>query len=233
MEEMVVTGIKYVHIAAGATALVIAPCAMVASKGGDYHRLWGKIFFYAMGVVALSAIVLAIIGFNLFLGVLAVFSFHLVASGYRALYRKRLHEGQKPKKADVLLQGTAGVVNGGLVIWGVVHILLGHRSTMSMLCVLFGTIGGFMVWRNLQRFYKRSHDKHEWLYAHLGGFLGGYIATVSAFSVVNLDFIKPLWLQWSWPTLVGVPLIFLWSRYYKGRLTKGRRARSILDIRIK
>ena len=93
MEELLVSLVRYLHIATAATALVIAPCAMIANKGGDYHRLWGKIYFYAMAVVALTALVLAIYGLNLFLGVLALFSFHLVASGYRALYHKRVHEG--------------------------------------------------------------------------------------------------------------------------------------------
>jgi len=233
MEELFVSLVRYLHIATAAMALIIAPFAMIATKGGDYHRLWGKIYFYAMAVVALTALVLAVYGLNLFLGVLALFSFHLVASGYRALYHKRVHEGQKPQQADLLLQGGAGVVNGGLFIWGVVHLLLGHRGAMPMLFIVFGAIGGFMVWRNVQRFYKRSIDKHEWLFAHMSGFLGGYIATLSAFSVTNMDFIRPPWLQWLWPTFVGVPLIILWTRYYKQRLTKGRRARNIMDIRIK
>ncbi|MCB0771602.1 MAG: hypothetical protein KDC00_14475, partial [Flavobacteriales bacterium] len=101
------------------------------------------------------------------------------------------------------------------------------------LFLVFGTIGSLMVWRNMQRFYKRSHDKHEWLYAHMAGFLGGYIATVSAFSVVNMEFITPAWMQWLWPTFIGVPVIVLWSRYYKKRLTRGRRARNVFDVRIR
>lgn len=233
MEELIVALVRYLHIACGATAIVIAPLAMVAAKGGDRHRLWGKIFFYAMALVALTALVLAIYGQNLFLGLLALFSFHLVASGYRALYHKRVHEGQKPSQADLLLQGGAGVINGGFFTWGVVHLLLGHRGAMPIVFIVFGSIGGLMVWRNMQRFYKRTHDKHEWLYAHMGGFLGGYIATLTAFSVTNMEFIRPSILQWLWPSLIGVPLIILWTRYYKQRLTKGRRARSIMDIRIK
>ncbi|MEZ4740495.1 MAG: hypothetical protein R2818_14325 [Flavobacteriales bacterium] len=87
-----------------------------------------------------------------------------------------------------------------------------------------------MVWRNMQRFYKRSHDKHEWLFDHMTGFLGGYIATVSAFSAVNMEFITPVWLQELYFTIMGVPLIVLWTRYYKKRLTRGRRARDVFDV---
>jgi hypothetical protein len=62
--------------------------------------------------------------------------------------------------------------------------------------------------------------------------MGGYVATVSAFSAVNMDMIRPMWLQWLWPTIVGTPLIVLWVRHYKQKLASGRRLRNDLDIRI-
>ena len=33
------------HVAAGFTALVMAPLAMMTQKGGSQHRRWGKIYF--------------------------------------------------------------------------------------------------------------------------------------------------------------------------------------------
>ncbi|HNU56718.1 MAG TPA: DUF2306 domain-containing protein [Flavobacteriales bacterium] len=232
MEESILAGFRWVHIASGFVALFVAPIAMAVRKGGDAHRLWGKVFFYGMVLVALTAIIMGIWQNKMFLAMMAVLSFHMAASGYRALYHKRLHAGQKPGTSDLVLQGTAGVVNGGLFIWGFVNILLGNKGVGTMLFIAFGLIGSFMVWRNLQRFYKHHHEKHEWLFAHMAGFLGGYIATVSAFSAVNMAFIKPVWLQWLWPTIVGVPLIILWSRYYRKRLSRGRRARDVVEIRI-
>jgi len=233
MEEQVISAFRWVHIMAGFTALFVAPVAMVVRKGGDAHRLWGKIFFYSMAVVAITAIVVGVWRDNMFLAMLAVLSFHLVASGYRSLYHKRLHEGQRPSTMDVVVQGTAGFVNGGLFIWGMVNMMLGNRGSGTMLFLAFGLIGSLLVWRNLQRFYKRSNEKHEWLYAHMGNFLGGYIATVSAFSAVNFTFIKPVALQWLWPTIVGTPLIILWTRYYRKKLSRGRRARDVVEVRIK
>lgn len=232
MEELIIRGLRMTHIAAGFIALGVAPLAMVVRKGGDAHRRWGKVFFYAMAVVAATAVVLGIIRPNVFLTLVAVFSFHMVATGYRSLYHKRLHQGQKPDKWDIVLQAIAGVVNGGLFIWGIVNYMLGHRGSGTLVYVVFGLIGSLMVWRNIQRFYKQNHDKHEWLFAHMTGFLGGYIATVSAFSAVNMEFIKPVWLQWLWPTLVGSPLIFLWVRHYKQKFGRGKRARDVVEMRI-
>ncbi|HMC97262.1 MAG TPA: hypothetical protein VKG92_06405, partial [Flavobacteriales bacterium] len=167
------------------------------------------------------------------MAMVALFSFHMIASGYRALYLKRLHEGQRPERLDYVIQGSAAVINGGLFLWGAINLLMGQRNSGTIIFFTFGTIGLLMVFLNIQRFYKRSHDKREWLYAHMSGFLGGYIATVSAFSAVNLPMIKPLWLQWLWPTIFGAPLIAIWTRYYRGKFSKGRRTRDLFDVRIR
>lgn len=220
------------HALAGFLALVVAPLAMVARKGGDWHRRWGKAFFYSMAVVAATAIAMGVLTNNWLMAMVAVFSMQMVASGYRALYLKRLHEGQRPGMPDKVIMGAAILVNGGLFMWGLIHLLLGHKQSGPMIFLVFGCIGLLFVWRDYQRFYKTSHDKREWLYAHMAGFLGGYIATVSAFSAVNLGMIKPMWLQWLWPTVLGAPLIFVWTAYYRKKFTAGRRSRDLFDIRI-
>lgn len=230
----IIPWIKRTHIIAGSLALVVAPLAMIVHKGGDWHRRWGRSFFWGMAVVCLTAIVMGISAPKSFwLALVAVFSFHMTASGYRSLYLKKLHQGLKPARTDLLLHGIAGVMNGGLLIWGLSHLMLGVRNTQSTLFTVFGLIGMSMVIIGFRRFFKRQHDKREWLYGHMVGFLGGYIATVSAFSAVNLTMIRPVWLQWLWPTLLGTPLIVLWIAYYKRQFAKGRRVRQMADVRIR
>lgn len=223
------------HITAGGVSLFVAPLAMLVKKGGDWHRRWGRIFFWGMAVVCVTAIVMGINHYHtsVWLALVAVFSFHMVASGYRSLYLKKLHQGQKPARVDLVLHGVAGLMNGGLLIWGLAHLLLGRKSYDVLLFIVFGLIGTFMVVSNLLRFYRRKNDKREWLYGHMTGFLGGYIATVSAFSAVNLNMIRPVWLQWLWPTLIGAPLIAWWVRSYKKRFANGERMRNLADIRIR
>ncbi|MBL0044630.1 MAG: hypothetical protein IPP33_09610 [Flavobacteriales bacterium] len=63
----------------------------------------------------------------------------------------------------------------------------------------FGFIGMGMVAMNFGKFFKRKHDKREWFFGHITGMLGGYIATVSAFSAVNFGNWfpwMPAWLVW-------------------------------------
>ncbi len=234
MDEFLIPWILRLHAAAGTIALGVAPIAMVVHKGGLWHRRWGKIYFYSMVVVCSTAIFLAIAHpQNFWLALVAVFSFHLVASGYRSLYLKKLHEGLKPAAIDLWLHGTAGVINGGLLIWGISHLLMGQKDAKAILFSVFGLIGSVMVFTNIQRFYNRKHDKREWFFGHISGMLGGYIATVSAFSAVNLTMIKPIWLQWLWPTLIGAPLIALWSAHYRKRFAKGTRVRDIAEVTIR
>ena len=221
------------HITAGGLALIVAPMAMVTHKGGDWHRRWGKIFFYGMIVVCATAIVLGILPpKNFWLVLVAVFSFYLVASGYRSLYLKQLHKGLRPVRIDLTLHGIAAVVNGGLLIWGLAHLILGSFNSQAVLFTVFGLVGTLMVVNGIMKFYRRRHDKREWLYGHMGGFLGGYIVTLSAFSIVNLTMIQPTWLKWLWPVLVGVPLVFLWIWWLRRRFAKGERLRDFADVRI-
>ncbi|MBK8581090.1 MAG: hypothetical protein LKM36_08840 [Flavobacteriales bacterium] len=234
IETTLVPWLLGIHATAGGIALVVAPLAMMTHKGGDWHRRWGKVFFYGMIVVCATAITLGILHpKNFWLALVAVFSFYLVASGYRSLYLKKLHKGIRPAKMDIALQGIAGLVNGSLLIWGLAHLILGTVNTQAILFTVFGLIGTLMVVSGIMKFYRQRHDKREWMYGHIGGFLGGYIATVSAFSAVNLTMIKPIWLQWLWPTIIGVPLIFLTIWRLKRRFVKGERLRSFADVRIK
>src|SRR5207245_25025 len=55
-----ITTLRVIHISAGMLALGLAPVAMLTVKGGQAHRRWGKIYFWAMAVVASTAVILAL-----------------------------------------------------------------------------------------------------------------------------------------------------------------------------
>jgi len=95
METLIVT-LRWIHIVAGMLALGLAPAAMLTVKGGRAHRRWGKIYFWSMAVVAATAVSLGLWRPKIFLALLAVFSFYLAFSAYRALFRKRPAPGKGP-----------------------------------------------------------------------------------------------------------------------------------------
>jgi hypothetical protein len=80
--------------------------------------------------------------------------------------------------------------------------------------VIFGALGIVLAGQDVQSFLRPPTAKHAWWFGHMGKMLGAYIATVSAFSVVNFAFLPPL-IRWLWPTAIGVPGIFIWISYYR------------------
>ena len=57
------------------------------------HRLWGKIYFWCMAVVACSALILSVYLPIVFLALVAIFSFYAAFSAYRVLGQKAAWKG--------------------------------------------------------------------------------------------------------------------------------------------
>jgi hypothetical protein len=215
---VVIQAFRWTHIAAGFTAFFIAPVPLLTAKGGNTHRRWGLIYFWAMAVVAITAMVLALWLPIVFLAFIAVFSFYFAFRGYRVLYRKRPLQGQGPKAIDwaaavLALLGSAALIVLGIVRPGQVWVRL------SVVAIVFGVIGVAFAASDIWEFLHPPADKNFWWYAHLGGMIASYIAAVSAFSVVNFHFLPPT-VRWLWPSAIGVPGIFLWTSYYKRKFAR-------------
>ncbi|MBX2954798.1 MAG: hypothetical protein KF846_01485 [Cyclobacteriaceae bacterium] len=221
--------LTFSHIFAGVISLVVAPLAMVVHKGGTAHRLWGKVFFWCMTWICFSAIILSTLKWIPFLLLIAVFSYYSVFIGYRSLYRKQLHQGKGVTWYDWMAGVVAGIFNTGFFVWGMYLVVKGHTS-LGLLASGFGFGGMLVVWSELQRYIKPPPDKFDWLYSHMGNMLGGFIASVTAFSTQVMTFL-PGMMQWIWPSLVGVPLIIFWIRTYRKKLEKGSRLAGLLEIR--
>lgn len=202
--------LRAVHIFFGMTALLGAPGAMAAIKGSLWHRRFGKLYFWSMASVAATAIVMTQIKPNLFLLMVALFSFYLAFSGYRALYHKR------PQDRAAILDWTdlglmaAGSI--GLLIWGALKLRIGAD---------LGGSPSYSGWSAAR--WRLTICGNSWClppidapgcHRHMTGMLGAYIATVSAFSVVNFQFLPPL-VRWLWPTALGLPAIVIWVTGYR------------------
>jgi uncharacterized membrane protein len=215
--DTIASGVLGLHIVTGYIALVVAPGAMLTQKGGLWHRRWGKIYFWAMAGVALTAVLLSLYRPNLFLLLLAVFSFYQAFSGYRVLSWKLPHRGQRATSWDwaaaaLTLMGSAALVVHGLIRWSA-------GSTFFVVPAIFGVLGIALASRDLHSFLHPPASKHAWWFAHMGKMLGAYIATVSAFSVVNFAFLPPI-IRWLWPTAIGLPGIFVWISYYRRKFNR-------------
>jgi uncharacterized membrane protein len=203
-----------VHIFFGGIALFVAPAAMLTRKGGLWHRRWGKVFFWSMTVVAATAVVMSLIRSGLFFLLVALFSFYLAFTGYRVLSRKTPR--QRAGKADwlaatMMLAGSATLIGYG--------IYLTLTSSFGTVAMVFGAIGIFLAAADVRAFLNQPKDKQAWWYTHMTRMLAAYIATVTAFSVVNFHFLPPV-ARWLWATVVGTIGIVIWTRYYKKKFNR-------------
>ena len=198
-----------IHILFGGVALFVAPGAMLTRKGGPWHRRWGKIYFWSMAVVALSATILSLLRPGLFLLLVAVFSFYLAFTGYRVLYHKTPQQpatGLDWGATVLMLLGGVGLAGYG------VHLL--RTSSFGAVAIVFGGIGLLLAASDARAFLHPPDDKRAWWFTHMTRMLAAYIATVTAFSAVNFQFLPPL-PRWLWPTAVGGAGIVAWTRHYR------------------
>ena len=212
------TGVLYLHILAGFVGFFVAPAALAVRKGGVAHRRWGRVFFWSMMVAGSSSLLLA--GLKLafvpitpanagglkFLFLTGLFTLYLAGFGYRSLYLKKLGRGQHPALSDWLTVSAGLPVFGFFVWYGVQH--------GAVPAVVFGAIGVMTAGRQLWSYLRPAPPApQQWLRNHISGFMGAYIAAVSAFSATSLHFIPWPW-NFLWPTILGVPYLLWAQRHY-------------------
>ena len=200
------------HIVAGSLALAIAPLAMIARKGGTWHRRWGTIFVIAMATVSVTALGLGPYFHDLFLVAVGVLSGFLVFGAWRAA---RAHDRVAP--VDVIAAAVVLVAGCALLVLAMLQ-----HSAFAAVLMMFGAIAVFLGARDLYRL-SRPAPRKAWMYRHLTLILAAYIAAVTAFSAVNLQML-PLVARWTWPTVIGTILITWANVHYR----KPKRPRDVL-----
>ena len=203
-----------IHIAAGAGAFLLAPVALATAKGGKQHKRWGMVYLWCMGIVAATALPLAIFAPVLFLALVAVFSFYAAFAGYRVLRLKDLARGGSAEPID-WIAGIVTFCSSALLAW-LSWFYPDKMRVIPIVGVAFGFLGMRIASTQLISFVRKPTEKMFWWYSHLGNFIGSYIAAWSAFSAVTLSRVfGNQWYVWLWPSIVGVPAIVLTTIYYK------------------
>lgn len=201
-----------IHIATGMIALLAGILAIIFKKGDKNHRMSGKIYFWCIMAVSVTALVLSVSKQITFLTLIAIFSFYLSYSGYRVLYLKK-----KPAGITDWIMAIILALNGLYMTGTGSYALIQGTGTLNPVLILFGTACLGISFTDIKRFTRKiPRVKNEWLYKHMGMMLGSYIATFTAFMVVNVQ-TNPAWAAWLLPTIIGSPLITVWIRYYKNR----------------
>lgn len=211
--------LKPIHILAGSLTLVSGLIAITSKKGQTLHRLSGKIFFWSMTVTTLLGLNAGIFrpNYQIFIPI-AIISFYQAASGYRILFIKTLHKGQKPKIVDWTL-------TIGMLLTSFVFIILGitNLSTdifYSIVLFSFSTIGLYCTSVDIYNYVKKPKNNFYWLFIHIFRMSHGFIAALTAFLVNNSKLFPflPQVLLLIIPIAIGQPIIS-WSIWNYNRRT--------------
>ncbi len=211
------------HVLAGVLTLITGPIAIFAnSKRTRLHIISGKIFFFAMNYVCISAIV----GyfrhseqvFYIFLLGISILVYANIFRGVRAI---QIMKGSTVKRFDFIYTTILGL----FAVWMIgmaAKSYISHPSEVAIpvLFTVFG-IGSLMsVKENLQKFlHPENVSKMEWLHFHVGTMLGAFTASTTAFTVNSAHFL-PWYIQWFGPTLLILPLQIYWKRRLLGQNKK-------------
>ena len=193
------------HIFAGFCALTAALVALATPKGQPWHIYSGRIFFWGMLLIFVTAIPMTFLRPNLFLFLIAIFSFYQALSGWRTAKNR----SGVPSPFDWAAAGVMTLAGAGMLIVGTVMVL--SSNTLGIVLLVFGSLGGAFGVQDLRTFRANPVTGKKRIAAHLTRMLGGTIATVTAFIVTNFTF-SPAFVLWLAPSVVLVPLIIYWNR---------------------
>ena len=228
-----ITPILALHIAAGSIALAFMWIPMFAPKGARLHRRSGWVFVTAMAVVSVTALLLASARVifdprpeardaGLFLLVVAVLTGTSVSSGVRVLRYKR-RQGRQRGWWDLGLAVLLTTVSSGLAAYA-----MWRAQPLFMAFAALGITNGI---GELRYWLRSPSTPMHWWFQHMSGMLGGCVAAITAF-LVNTSNNVGMWplAAWLGPSLIGIPVIAVWTRYYKHRFSGAQQNFGIFDV---
>ena len=197
------------HIFAGCISLIAAVFAVVSSKGKQAHILAGRTYFWGMAVIFLTAIPMSISSSNVFLFLIAIFSFYLAYAGMR-FARNRAGTANLFDWVAVGL-----MVFSGLAMWFLALVYFMNNNSQYITLTVFGFIAISLGYMDFRSYRNKSAIGKQRIARHLTNMLAGTIAVITAVLVTNLS-IEPVFILWILPTIIISPLIFWWNRKILG-----------------
>ena len=194
-----------IHILAGSVALLSAASALLTEKGKKFHVLIGKAYFWSMVIIFLTAIPMSIITGNVFLFLVAIFSFYLAFSGMRFAKNRT----GVPTRVDLIAVNFMFLSGVGMWILAIIFFIDNNSQYITL--IVFGFLALFLGYGDFQTFKNQTAIGKERIAKHLTNMMGGTIAVVTAVLVVNPP-ANPEWVWWILPTFLITPVIFWWNK---------------------
>lgn len=199
------------HIVCGGTSLILGMYILFCTKADRRHKFVGTIYFYTMFVTALLAILMACFHPSYFLLSIGVFTTYMLLTGKRYLKKKTQFD---VKRIDWIL--SFAMLLFGATFIGLACYNLVKANYFGIVHLVFGGISWLFVYQDYKNYSGTSTVKNYWLVTHLQRMVVSYIASVTAFIVVNNSLLPGI-IAWLLPAFLLVPLIIKWSRRHEIR----------------
>lgn len=217
-----------IHVSLGMTALSVGLVPMFSRKGSVLHNRTGLVYVWCMIGVAITALLMCGLQefkmLRLFLTGIAVFSFYLCMTGWRATRQKKTG----PAVADKYLTYLTLVVSLAMIGFGGWLLYLNGPTTFPILFSFFGVLTFVFARKDFVQFDK-PQQKQQWFFQHFTRMGGSYIATFTAFLVNNVGRMltadAPAWIytaSWIMPSLLGGALIARTVIAYRRKFKLGK-----------
>ena len=194
-----------IHILAGTIALLCAALAVSSEKGKKFHVLSGRTYFWCMVVIFITAIPMSIININIFLFLIAIFSFYLAFAGMR------FAKNRKGMATTIDWIAVSLMILSGLGMWALSIIYFINDNSQYITLLVFGFIALALGYGDYRSHKNKAAIGKERIARHLTNMMAGTIAVTTAVLVVNVN-IEPIWIWWVLPTVVITPIISYWNK---------------------
>ena len=192
------------HITVGTIALLCAALAVSSEKGKKIHVLSGGTYFWSMVAIFLTAIPMSIMNSNIFLFLIAVFSFYLAFAGMR------FARNRKGIATTLDWIAVSLMILSGLGMWILAAIYFTKDNSQYIVLLVFGFLAIFLGYGDCISHKNKTATGKERIAKHLTNMMAGTIAVITAVLVVNPPS-DPEWIWWLLPTVLIVPVIFWWN----------------------
>ena len=193
-----------IHILAGTIALLAAAFAICSEKGKKIHIAAGRTYYWGMVGIFLTALPMSIITSNVFLFLIAFFSFYLAFAG------RRFAQNRKGIASTVDWIAVGLMIAAGLGMWVLAVFYSIENNSQYITLTVFGFIAIVLGYTDYKTYKRQEATGKKRIARHLSNMMGGTIAVVTAVLVVNVN-MEPQWLPWVLPTLLITPVIIYWN----------------------
>ena len=194
-----------IHVLAGTIALLCSAIAVSSEKGKKFHVLSGRTYFWCMVGIFLTAIPMSIINSNIFLFLIAIFSFYLAFAGMR------FAKNRKGIATTIDYIAVSLMILSGLGMWVLAVIYFINENSQYITLLVFGFIALALGCADYISHKNKAAIGKERIAKHFTNMMAGTIAVITAVLVVNVN-IEPIWIWWLLPTAVVTPIIFYWNK---------------------